>query len=76
MLALVQEGVSMVTSAGYQKIEVSSVCLRSALPLPIQKCIYRLLQLPASYSPLNVAVHLVSVSCVCKKLTANTIWQL
>lgn len=35
--ALVQDGVSMVTSAGYQKIEAPSVCLRSALPLPIQK---------------------------------------
>lgn len=36
-LALVQNGVSMVTSAGYQKIEAPSVCLHSALPLPIQK---------------------------------------
>lgn len=35
--ALVQNGVSMATSAGYQKIEAPSVCLRSALPLPIQK---------------------------------------
>lgn len=35
--ALVQVRVSMVTSAGYQKIEAPSVCLHSALPLPIRK---------------------------------------
>lgn len=31
--ALVQNGVSMVTSAGYQKIEAPSVCLNSPLPI-------------------------------------------
>lgn len=31
--ALVQNGVSMVTSAGYQKIEAPSVCLNSLLPI-------------------------------------------
>lgn len=44
MLALVQDGVSMVTSAGYQKIEVPSVCLHSALPIQRHTAIYLLLQ--------------------------------
>lgn len=35
--ALVQVRVSMVTSAGYQKIEAPFVCLHSALPLLIRK---------------------------------------
>ena len=33
--ALVQDGVSMVTSAGYQKIEAPTVCLHSTLPQPL-----------------------------------------
>lgn len=55
----------MVTSAGYQKIEAPSVCLRSALPLSIQKhnTIYILLQQTISYVALYFAVCLVSVVC-------------
>lgn len=36
-ITVVLDGVSMVTSAGYQKIEAPSVCLHSAPLLAIQK---------------------------------------